>query len=546
MTTDPLGLVAYGFSDLLIFFFNASATQFFSTNTSSFLGWTSFEPYAIDYDGSLAIIAGFLMNERNTRITYDAAIVLLGIDASTGIVNIIHSWQIGLTNPGAKKNNPEFAISVSINPTAKQALVGIQSMNTVFLFSYTNTTLTLITSKNNGRGIGFGKGVAWLSDTLNSVVILVNVYSTSYVWSSSKVYVYDSPLTNTSRPISIFPNNEQPLYRYMSPTLLNIITTSRDLALLGDGGGLFVILSADSGYYASTIGPNVEAVPAFSSQLPCIPGTYKNVTGIRRCSLCPPGTKNDGTNPTVATCVACAVNTFCPLGSTNIIGGLRIGLSGPGKKESSTATLQDLGFSKTFNQSEHILGTDVHMTLQLTKVINNTSPLVSGDDEVLSGIWIGSFLLNDYESFITNTEYLNQGAAMSTTLTLTITETLYYVLNEQSPIARLPEIVYHDFLYITTIIGMVVLVFVIVECKRNSDDKYQTDSNRQSVTNHDNAENSIDNSNGQPSNRHTHNFDMISNVASVQRPNYTSDQYANSSDNNTQQSPTLWNYQTYF
>ncbi|CAF3834074.1 unnamed protein product [Rotaria sordida] len=241
------------------------------------------------------------------------------------------------------------------------------------------------------------------------------------------------------------------------------------------------------------------------------------------------------------------------------IGGLRIGLSGRGENKSSVATLQDLGFSKTFNQSERILGTDVNMTLELTKVINNTNPLVSGDDEVLSGIWIGSFLINNNASFITDTYYLNAIPKASTILTLTIIETPYYILNEQSPIARLPEIVYHDFLYITTIIGMVVLVFVIVEVlispiahffirkyKRNPDDKYRTDSNRQSVTNHDNAENSIDNSNGQPSNRHTHNFDMISNVASVQRPNYTSDQYANSSDNNTQQSPTLWNYQTYF
>ncbi|CAF5038940.1 unnamed protein product, partial [Rotaria sp. Silwood1] len=140
-----------------------------------------------------------------------------------------------------------------------------------------------------------------------------------------------------------------------------------------------------------------------------------------------------------------------------------MGLSAIGKKQSSTATLQDLGFSQTLNQSGRILATNVDMTLQLTKVINNTSPLVTGHDEVLSGIWIGSFLTNDKVSFITNTDYLNAAAKTSTILTLTISETPYYILNEQSPIARLPEIVYHDFLYISTIIGMFVLVFVIVE-----------------------------------------------------------------------------------
>ena len=208
-------------------------------------------------------------------------------------------------------------MSVSVNPTAAQVLIGIQSMNTVLLFSYTSTTLTLITLRDNGQGIGFGKGVAWLSDTLNSVAILVNVYSTSYIWSSSRIFIYDSPLTNTSTHISIFPNIQQQLYSYMSPVFLNIITTTSHLALLDDKGGLFVILSAPAGYYSSTVGPAEQVVPAFSSESTCIAGTYKNVTGIRRCLPCPTGTKNDGTDPTLLTCVDCASDKFCPFASTS-------------------------------------------------------------------------------------------------------------------------------------------------------------------------------------------------------------------------------------
>ncbi|CAF4686130.1 unnamed protein product, partial [Rotaria sp. Silwood1] len=780
MTTDPLGLIAYGFSNLFTFSYTASTDNLTVDKNNSLSPSTPFLPYAVDYDGSRGIIAGFLKNDQNSRIKYNATIILFSIDASTANATPIillkyptngTTWQAGQTNAGADKNDPKFDMSVSINPTATQVLIGIQSMNTVFLFNYTTTTLTLVTSIDKGRGIGFGKGVAWLNDTLNSVAILANVYSTSYVWSSSKIYVYDSPLTSASKPISIFPNNEQPLYSYMSSVFLNIITTPTELVLLAAEGGLFVILSAHSGNYSSTIGPTVEAVPAFSSSLPCMPGTYKNATGIRRCLLCPTGTKNDGTNLTITTCINCAMNTFCSLGSvsdsisndqlsnvtqalaypkspditglddilfftlfsisssarcvalspifwtlivaaiiivivsvmlvikyclknptavnsyelcekifkqtdiiregnmwvgglatfcvivlcvsccvfsakyyssypietagpstytcdtsirnaqfssslrslsvpdteniqgmmgllndqevnlnvsflntvynctsdavtltyllgttwipvspdpfcvsssytvsynarlpfrsitvqltlpnTYPIGGLRIGLSAPGKNKSSTATLQDLSFSQTFNQSGRLLGQDARITLQVTKVINTTNPLVNGDDEVLSGIWIGSFSVNYDESFMTDTDYLNAPPKTSTILTLTISETPYYILNEQSPIARLPEIIYHDFLYITMIIGMFVLIFVIVEvmilpcvgslirkCSRNADDKYRTDSSRQSVSDHDNAENSIYHSNGQQSSKQNHNSVMINNVTSPQR-----------------------------
>ncbi|CAF3445522.1 unnamed protein product [Rotaria socialis] len=802
LTTDPYGLVAYAFSESFIFTYTPSTNRFeLNRAGTTILGRQLEHPSAVDNDGSLSIIAGYRMDFSQFRAKFYPMVILFRIDATTAMTSTIAVWDGKEPNTGANRYNPQYAISVSMNPNVGQVIVGMPLINTVLLFNYNNTNLTLVALLKNGQGNGFGKGVAWLSDTLNSVAILANVYSDSYVWSSSKIYVYDSPLTNNSKPISIFPNSEQPLYRYVSPIFLNIVATPNDLMLLTDQGGLFVILSAPIGYYASTVGPLSDVTPAFSSQESCLPGTYKNVTGIRRCSLCPTGTKNDGTNGAVSTCVACAVNTFCPLGSVSdsisndqlidviqaveypespditgiddilfftlfsigssarcvalspifwtlmvaaiiilivtvmlvikyciknpkalrsyklcqkmfkqadiiregemwagglatfcvlvlcisccvfsakyyksypieavgpstytcdttlrnaqfssslqslavpssdniqgmmdllnnqrvsltisflntayncnstsgelnyqrgetwlsvepkpsctvsnytvsysallpfrpitiqsilpyayAIGGLRIGLSGPGKNEYFTATLQELGFSKTFNQSERILGTDVNVTLELTKVINKTSPLVKDGDEILSGIWIGSFIMNYNASFINDTYYLNAIPKTSTILTLTIIETPYYILNGQSPIARLPEIVYHDFLYITTVIGMTVLVFIIVEVvilpivhffirkyKRNPGDKYRTDSNRQSVTNPNNARNSIDHSNEQQqSNRHTQNFDTVDNFASAQRSKYTSDQYVNPSDNNTQQLPTLSNYQTHF
>jgi len=143
------------------------------------------------------------------------------------------------------------------------------------------------------------------------------------------------------------------------------------------------------------------------------------------------------------------------------IGGLRIGLSASGQVNSTTLTLQQLDFSQTFSQNGRMVGQNPNIALQLTKVINDTASLVSGNDEVLSGLWIGSFTMNYYESFFSDSDYLNAPAGTATNLTLAITETPYYILNSQSPIARLPEIIYHDLLFTIMILELFGLMFLI-------------------------------------------------------------------------------------
>jgi hypothetical protein len=240
------------------------------------------------------------------------------------------------------------------------------------------------------------------------------------------------------------------------------------------------------------------------------------------------------------------------------IGGLRVGLSGPGNTDSSTATLQTLGFSQTFNQSGRIVGQDADITLQLTKVINNTSPLVNGNDEIFSGIWIGSFMVNYYESFMTVTDYLSASPMMATNLTLAISETSYYILNEQRPITSLPEVIYHDFLFIVMVIGMFVLVFVIIEvvilpcskflmrkCKRRSGDKYRADSSRRSISAHDDLENPTSHSNKQEYSEQKHNNTIADSSTPHQRQTFNSDQHTKHSENVGQQLPSAWNREAY-
>jgi hypothetical protein len=68
MVTDPLGLVAYGFSDLFIFSYTAATNALVVHQNNSLSPSKSFLPFAVDYDGSYGVIAGFLSNGQNSRM----------------------------------------------------------------------------------------------------------------------------------------------------------------------------------------------------------------------------------------------------------------------------------------------------------------------------------------------------------------------------------------------------------------------------------------------------------------------------------------------
>ncbi|CAF1125324.1 unnamed protein product [Rotaria sordida] len=434
--------------------------------------------------------------------------------------------------------------------------------------------------------------------------------------------------------------------------------------------GLFVILPSPSSYYSSTTGPSIQIVPAFSLQLPCIPGTYKNGTCLRRCLPCPAGTKNDGTNLAASTCVDCTTNAFCPFGSTSdsvstdslsnvtqviayptspaiigiddilfftlfsigstsrcvalsplfwtllvggiviligsgmlimkhciknskaadgyeklekvfkqtdlitagdlvplpyrsitvqftlpniyTIGGLRIGLSGASKNKTSKKTVQTLGFSQVFTEDGRMVGQNVYIVLELTKLVNDTSPLVSGNDDTFRAIWVGEFTVNYCQFFVASTDYLIATPKSSTNMTLMITETPYYILNSQSPIARLPIIIYHDFLFITMVIGMFALmfalfkliiipfvVFLIRKCKPNYVKDNRVDVNSQVGFTNDDLENPTSNSNDQKRSEHKNPNSITDNVVPVQSQTFIENGNSNRDKDDSYHSPAV-------
>ncbi|CAF4404693.1 unnamed protein product, partial [Adineta steineri] len=120
----------------------------------------------------------------------------------------------------------QLVMSVSICWQTQHVLIGIQSLNTVFLYSL-NDTHNPISTRQNGVGLmGYGKSVAWLDENGNKAVILANIYSYStYQWISSSVHIYDiqsDGFSDSTQPILVHPNSQQPLQQEMDPSFIRI------------------------------------------------------------------------------------------------------------------------------------------------------------------------------------------------------------------------------------------------------------------------------------------------------------------------------------
>ncbi|CAM4829506.1 unnamed protein product [Rotaria magnacalcarata] len=152
-----------------------------------------------------------------------------------------------------------------------------------------------------------GKAVGWFD--ANTSVVLVNTYSLSYIWSASRVFVYNMALFNSSGIMSVFPNAQQPLATGFGPILITlVVTVTGTVTMLDSQGDISIIFPAAPGSYADTSWGTV------SWALDCIGGTFNPQLSIGPCVLCPQGNSTNGlTGQSI--CVSCEVDAFCPTGA---------------------------------------------------------------------------------------------------------------------------------------------------------------------------------------------------------------------------------------
>jgi hypothetical protein len=325
---EPNGRFAYGFSNKFVYIYDSktnSILKFWDGN----LIWPdrSFMPHAIDLAKNFGVISGFIRDPINSITKYIPIIYLINLNSVNNFPSIIdeyipnatsHTWQDRLTNSDANIYSSKYDMSININNNGN-ILIGMPFLNRVFLF-FVNLKnpirLNYISRHTNGRSLGNGKGVTWLDNGI--AAILVNTYTLHYQWLSSKIYFYDiknNIYNSSSIPLSIYPNNHQLLPISFSPIFINIISSPSSLSLIDDKGNILILNPTLPGYYPSI--ENIGSMPIYSSPSPCLPGTYKNETGIHDCILCPTGTKNPGNSS--LKCISCLLNSFCPLGSVSDI-----------------------------------------------------------------------------------------------------------------------------------------------------------------------------------------------------------------------------------
>ena len=328
IAVEPYGKYAIGLAASFAFIYQPYPTINMTTRAGSAIWPTNvtFYPSAADASETFTIVAGFVAGSARSRVRATPAVYLIWNSNLTILSTWSYSatngsWQSRLTYSRIDSWNNQYTMSVKINSKdSTRVLVGMPFLNMVFLFVVSNngTALSLADSRSNGVSVGFGKSVAWLTES--QATILANTYSIDYMtWYSSQIYVYltFSGTSIPSSPSVTIPNVQQPMPSTVNSHLIQLVSTPASVAALDVNGGALLVLAEAPGYYASTDtskSPVAAAMPVVSHSTACIGGTYKSDSGVHPCVLCPNGTRNPGFSAGVS-CTSCSSTSFCPTGA---------------------------------------------------------------------------------------------------------------------------------------------------------------------------------------------------------------------------------------
>ena len=363
---EPYGKFAFGFSNAFILVYDLNYFKLKSWLAN--LTWpnSTFLPLAVDVTDNFAAVAGFTQ-EINS---FTPTVYLITYNSSALNETFFNSASLNLSSD-SQLNSNEFAnfvvvanwssdhslvnplmkISVSINDNDGHILAGIPSDNIVHLFvanlSSDQKTLVYVSSRKysagGGSAYGYGAGVTWLNEGKNAAV-LANAYSGSTLL-RSQIHFYDmsmKTIKDETLPLSVFPNNQQPVTRPSSdekvtplfgPLIVAIASStpensSSSLNAIDANGRMLIILPLKPGFCSSKYNEFIanHGAPPFyrtvmvsyflPNTLQCPPGMYKNESGPWSCSLCESGTMNPGIHiNTNVNCIKCSNESFCGPGS---------------------------------------------------------------------------------------------------------------------------------------------------------------------------------------------------------------------------------------
>jgi hypothetical protein len=97
--------------------------------------------------------------------------------------------------------------------------------------------------------------------------------------------------------------------------------------------------------------------------------------------------------------------------------------------------------------------------------VNETEAMSGSEESQFDGIWYPTFTVDQNQMFLTEEKYMTTTNLAKTTVTIVISETPFYIQNHEAPIAKRPEIIFHNLLFTIVcleIFGLVFLLFKLV------------------------------------------------------------------------------------
>ena len=151
------------------------------------------------------------------------------------------------------------------------------------------------------------------------------------------------------------------------------------------------------------------------------------------------------------------------LSGAQLVGAVRLSISGGAEQLVDGGAMQNqkavLYASSSLQSAGETLQKSTELSVTLTKVINVTDPLVEGDQGTVNGLWVPVFPSETAELFMDETAYLSS-ASSAFSISVSVSESLYWVANEQQPITRTAEAAFKTLLYIIMLLEVFGLAFL--------------------------------------------------------------------------------------
>ncbi|CAF2056856.1 unnamed protein product [Rotaria magnacalcarata] len=291
-----------------------------------------------------------------------------------------------------------------------------------------------------------GEGEFWIGGIVSFAIIFICICG--YVFSGT--YYKRYPIENTSDS-TVFGCNPTLTNAQFTSGLMSIMVSPND-----DESRIFELLDAQIFIL------HVDFVNTLYACTDLTLAQIKDKTLPLAYSSC---SNNNGSLSLVVQLPSHGVNLQFLLAGINTIGGIRLYLEGSGTEEENDTlearyTLVDLMFAQVFTFAGRVLIEQPSFTMQLTKVINRTSPLQENEEKVLSAFWLPYVSADINQIFADESEYI-YATSSNAIMSLTISEGAFYVLNTQQPIVDEAELIFTDMLFTITCIEIFGFIFLI-------------------------------------------------------------------------------------